>query len=125
MSKLRIQVNLNIEYESAGDRSQEDVAREVTKNLEDVLGTDLMRNADDIYFTGWSPQIRVIDPTREQALCVADRKTPNYTIVAMFSSDGPAVALSVREEDLPELVYNVNAALREAHQMYLAHVRGN
>lgn len=132
--KISIQITLNVEYDTIS-KSPEEMGKYLMRNvdykLRTILVDDLLRNlGDDCEVSGWNLDVKQTDQIREQAQFRSEKITPFAHIIAYFSSDGPALVANIHgipsgaASDAMDLTLSdINGALREAHQKYLANLR--
>lgn len=125
MKSIKIQISIDVEYESVSDRTPE----AITKLIEGSISRNSSRilDVDDLEVRTWNVQAKIFDPNKEKIQTSAFRTTPLADVTAFFSSDGPAIHCShVHDEEvngLMQTLSDINAALREAHHKYIGLIR--
>lgn len=131
MKNIRFNITIDISYTGAENSGLgKSLMQKLEDNFQEVITKELLGFPNNCELSSWGFQARVVNPEQEQAVCKSERITPFAHINAYFSADGPAVAVDIHgiplgaASDAMELTLSdINGALREAHQRYLASLR--
>lgn len=132
MKTIKLQATIEISYETPNGMSSEKLENDVRRALEHQIYLTTSGNVD---IAEWNLQIHEVSPERiEKPLVQVHKDTPWGTISAYFSSDGPALNISVLDrlpktvgtdpDLLPMIFQEITSALREVYHQYLREVRG-
>ncbi len=128
MKTIKLQANIEISYETSNHYSERHLINEVTRNFRNSVEATL-DIPGDVELVEWDIAVKEIDTDKEKFLAEAHRETSFGKISGYFSSDGPAVTVSLREPYSSSpfndvgIFQDISSVLREAHHRYIRFLR--